>query len=55
VIIGLFHLFLLPNPLEAVNEDAARDMVEDIRHFEATVLQTMRGGTFFGIEFPRMI
>lgn len=53
VIYGLLSLFLEPNPDDPLNVDAGNTMKADLSEFVRIVNKTMRGGRFFGKDFPR--
>lgn len=55
VMFGLLLLFYDPNPAEPLNKAAADQMQEDPVAFAAVVHQTMRGGSYFGHQFPKLI
>ena len=53
VVQGLLFLFLEPNPTDPLNNEAGDHMSKDPAGFVALVHKTMRGGKFFGKNFPR--
>lgn len=55
VIFGLLSLFLEPNADDPLNKEAAEAMTARPREFERTVRATLRGGSFFGRRFQRVI
>ena len=55
IIYGLLHLFAEPNPDDPLNTEAADLFRNDLRTFERTVKQTMRGGTYQGYAFEKLI
>ena len=55
VLMGLVYLFTDPNPADPLNKEAAELMQSNPAEFERTVHAIMRGGRFFGIDFPRVI
>lgn len=52
VVLGIQLLFLEPNPEYPANNAAASTFIEDRERFAAQVRKTLRGGVFFGFEFP---
>ena len=52
---GLLFLFTDPNPNDPLNIEAGEAMRANLAEFERTVKRTMRGGRFFGKDFPRLI
>eukprot|EP01105_Mastigella_eilhardi_P028291 TRINITY_DN921_c1_g1_i3.p1 TRINITY_DN921_c1_g1~~TRINITY_DN921_c1_g1_i3.p1 ORF type:complete len:147 (-),score=38.76 TRINITY_DN921_c1_g1_i3:118-558(-) len=55
VIFGILALFLDPNADDPLNKEAADVMVARPKDFERNVKQTMRGGYYFGMRFPKII
>ncbi|GAT98365.1 ubiquitin-conjugating enzyme family protein [Entamoeba histolytica] len=53
VVCGLLSLFLEPNPDDPLNTEAGETMKRDINEFVRLVNKTMKGGRFFGKDFPR--
>lgn len=54
VIYGLIYLFYEPNPDDPLNREAADLYRNDSRQFERLVQQTLRGGVYQGVQFPRL-
>ena len=52
---GLNFLFTDPNPEDPLNVEAGEAMKSNLAEFERTVKRTLRGGRFFGKDFPRLI
>ena len=55
VVTGLLFLFHDPNPEDPLNIPAGEAMKRDIDEFERTVKRTLKGGNYFGKQFPRFI
>ena len=55
VVDGLLFLFVDPNPNDPLNIEAGENMRANRAEFERTVRKTMRGGRYFGKDFPRLI
>jgi ubiquitin-conjugating enzyme E2 M len=53
VIAGIYYLFTDPNPNDPLNHDAATVMRENYDQFVLNIKKSLRGGYFFGEEFPR--
>ncbi|ELP84516.1 NEDD8-conjugating enzyme Ubc12, putative [Entamoeba invadens IP1] len=52
VVYGLYSLFLEPNPNDPLNEQAGELMKRDYNGFVEQLNKTLKGGEFFGKEFP---
>ena len=52
---GLLSLFVSPNPNDPLDVEAGSAMRANLEEFERTVKKTLRGGTFFGRHFPKLI
>ena len=52
---GLLFLFTDPNPNDPLNIEAGEQMRANRAEFERMVRKTMRGGRYFGKDFPRLI
>jgi len=55
VIYGLIYLFYEPNPDDPLNHEAADLYRSNISRFEQTVQRTLRGGSFQGKTFARLV
>jgi ubiquitin-conjugating enzyme E2 M len=55
VIYGLIYLFYEPNPGDPLNKEAADLFHANIAKFEQTVQRTLKGGSFYGKTFERLI
>ena len=55
VILGLIFLFIEPNPNDPLNHEAAEIMRKNPTDFTSRVKRTLRGGTFEGVTYPKMI
>ena len=55
VIFGLLTLFLEPNPDDPLNKEAAEAFIRNFDEFSRTVARTLRGGSFFGRQFPKLL
>ena len=55
VVYGILSLFLYPNPDDPLNVEAGQAMKSNEAEFTRTVRKTMKGGRFFGKDFPRLI
>jgi ubiquitin-conjugating enzyme E2 M len=55
IIYGLLHLFAEPNPDDPLNKEAAELFRADIRQFERIVKQTLRGSSYQGHSFERLL
>jgi ubiquitin-conjugating enzyme E2 M len=55
VIYGVIYLFHEPNPDDPLNHEAADLYRTNIARFEQTVQRTLRGGSFQGKTFERLI
>lgn len=55
VIYGLIYLFYEPNPDDPLNREAAELFRSNIGQFERTVQKTLRGGSYQGEDFPRLL
>ena len=53
LITGVYQLFIVPNPMDPLNHDVAKLMRDDLNQFKANVKKTLRGGYYFGQDFPR--
>lgn len=54
VIYGLIYLFYEPNPDDPLNREAAEMFRTDLKQFERLVQQTLRGGSFQGVQFEKL-
>ena len=52
-ILGVYQLFIEPNPNDPLNHDAAKVMRDNIEQFKENVKRTLKGGYCFGQDFPR--
>ena len=55
VIVGLYFLFLQPNPDDPLNHEAATLMRQGMHLFKDKVTKTMRGGIHDGADFKKFI
>ncbi|CAD7953935.1 unnamed protein product [Amoebophrya sp. A25] len=55
VIYGILHLFSEPNPNDPLNHEAAKMLRDDRFEFERVVARSLRGFTFQGAQFPRLV
>lgn len=55
VIYGLIYLFYEPNPDDPLNHEAADLYRNNIARFQQTVERTLKGGTFQGKTFERLV
>ena len=55
VIVGLYFLFLQPNPDDPLNHEAAALMRQGMQQFRDKVYRTMRGGMHDGADFKKFI
>lgn len=55
IIYGLLHLFAEPNPDDPLNKEAAELFRADVKQFERIVKQTLRGGSYQGHIFERLL
>jgi ubiquitin-conjugating enzyme E2 M len=55
VLFGLMTLFLEPNPDDPLNKEAADLMINRRAEFESNVKKCLRGGYYFGRQFPKLI
>ena len=55
VLFGLMTLFLEPNADDPLNKEAADLMIDDPTRFEQNVRNTLRGGNYFGKQFPALL
>jgi ubiquitin-conjugating enzyme E2 M len=55
IIYGLLHLFAEPNPDDPLNKEAAELFRADARQFERVVKQTLRGLSYQGHTFERLL
>jgi len=55
VIYGLIYLFYEPNPDDPLNHEAADLFRNNISSFERTVQRTLRGGSYQGVQFDRLV
>ncbi|EAS04160.1 ubiquitin-conjugating enzyme (macronuclear) [Tetrahymena thermophila SB210] len=55
IISGVLFLFIEPNPNDPLNKQAASQMINDIKAFEADVKKSLRGGQVGGEYFPKLI
>merc|ERR1711974_103471 len=54
VLFGLMTLFLEPNPDDPLNKEAADEMSKNPASFKRNVEKTLRGGFYFGKNFPSL-
>ena len=54
-ILGVYQLFIEPNPNDPLNHDVAKIMRDNLNQFKDNVKRTLRGGYQFGQEFPKFI
>lgn len=55
VVYGLIHLMLEPNPTDPLNKEAAELLHNNRPEFQRTVVRTLRGGFYQGINFPKLV
>jgi len=55
VFFGLMTLFLEPNPDDPLNKEAADLMINKRADFERNVKQCLKGGSYFGYQFPKLL
>lgn len=55
IIYGLLHLFAEPNPDDPLNKEAAELFRADVKQFERAVKQTLRGASYQGHSFERLL
>jgi len=55
VILGLLFLFIEPNPNDPLNEEAAKQMRDDKKGFSEIVKKTLKGQSYNGVTFPKLI
>lgn len=53
VLFGLLFLFSHPNPNDPLNQDAAKEMRENLTNFARNCQSAMRGMRIGGVEFPK--
>ncbi len=53
VIASVYFLFYDPNPKDPLNHDAAQIMRDNPEEFIGNVKKTLKGGKYFGEEFPK--
>ena len=52
-VVGVYYLFVAPNPNDPLNHEAANVMRENLETFKSNVKKTLRGGYCFGQNFSR--
>ena len=55
VLFGLMTLFIDPNPGDPLNKEAANHMMDKPDDFERVVRSTLRGGSYKGRSYPRLV
>jgi ubiquitin-conjugating enzyme E2 M len=51
-IVGVYFLFVEPNPNDPLNQEAAQEMKNNINTFKLIIKHTLKGGMYFQHRFP---
>ncbi|ORZ00328.1 putative ubiquitin-conjugating enzyme E2 [Syncephalastrum racemosum] len=55
VLVGLQYLFLEPNADDPLNKEAAEDLRQNRKEFEANVKRSLSGGTLKGVKYDNVL